>query len=138
MERGASVMTLTSGGGGGPASSLPQALSTSVTAANKPPRRILLRVIAGSIREHSAEQAVELREFFFLEAVEVYVHPVDDDRPDLVGDFLALRRQVQVNHAAIGFTAHAAQQVFFLEPVEHAAHRGEPDLCHARKPGHGV
>src|SRR5262245_15132717 len=85
IERGASVMMLTSGGGGGPASSLPQATSASAVSANKLERKVSMRVIAGSIREHAAEQAVELREFFFPESVEMHVHAIDDDRPDPVG-----------------------------------------------------
>src|SRR5262245_5642425 len=100
IERGASVMTLTSGGGGGPASSLPQATRASAVSANNPVRKTSVRVITGSIREHAAEQAIELREFFFSESIEMHVHALDDDRPDLVGHLLALRSQVQVDHAA--------------------------------------
>src|SRR5688572_14004162 len=77
IERGASVMTPTSGGGGGPASSLPQAASVNAVSANNPVRKKSVRVIAGSVRKHPAEQAVELREFFFLESIEVHVHALD-------------------------------------------------------------
>ena len=50
-----------------------------------------------------------------------------------VGHLLSLGRQVQVDHAPVEFAALAAQQVLFLEPVEHARHRGDAHLAHPRQ-----
>src|SRR6476659_9334997 len=135
--RGAIVTTPTSGGGGGPASCLPHAASNDAAVAATRISSFLLG-IARSVHQHATEEVVQLVQFFLLEAVQVDVHPFDHDRPDLRGHLPALRREVQVDDAAVGLAALAAQKVLFLEAVEHAAHGREADLAVAREPGHGV
>src|SRR6187551_243393 len=124
-ERGFSVTMLTSGGGGAPSWSLPQAASSSAAAvAVITTRKSLFTFgIARSVGQHATEEVAELDEFFFLETIEMDVHAFDHDGPDLVRHLLALRRQVQVHHAPVGFAALAPQQVLLLEAVEHARHR---------------
>src|SRR5512147_725411 len=110
-ERGFSVTMLTSAGGGGPPWSLPQAASSSAAASTTAVVRMksLAFGIARSIGQHATQEVAELGEFFFLETIEVDVHPFDHDGPDLVRHLLALRGEVQVHHAPVGFAAFAAQ-----------------------------
>src|SRR5262245_17024447 len=134
--RGFSVITLTSGGGGGPPASLPQADNNRAAArivmarifARRVPAELLAFGIACSIRQHATQEVAELVEFFFLETIEVNVHALDHDGPDLVGDLLALGREMQVHHAAVVGAALAPEQVLFLQAVEHARHGREAHL----------
>src|SRR5688572_30717767 len=92
-ERGLSVTTLTSAGGGGPLLSAPQAASTS--AAPRPMKRLFLAGIARSIGQHAGQKIIELRQLVFLEAIEMHVHALDHDGPDAIGHLAALRGEMQ-------------------------------------------
>src|SRR4051812_41392833 len=74
--RGSRVTTPTSGGGGGPASCLAHAASSAAAAAAAAISiSSFFLGIARSVRQHATEEVVQLVQFFFLEAVQVDVHP---------------------------------------------------------------
>src|SRR5262245_12620858 len=89
--RGFSVTMLTSGGGGGPPWSLPQAASVSAAATRATTRmRLFCFGIARSVGQHAFQEIVEQGQFFFLESIEMHVHAIDHDGPDLVRHLAAL------------------------------------------------